>query len=501
MLAITLVIVKSRIIAGTYGSDETTDEEIRDAVSGLLDAFFGGLGAWALALGFGGALVAGAAAVLDPDRVESPAARLRRLLERPRSRAGRAARGIGALALGAFLALDSDSALRIAALLAGAWLVFFGTGELLLLLQPDEQPSTAEGARKRTLLTGGLAAGAVVIAVAVVLLVVLESADDPDRAGVTAGDGCNGSRELCDLPLNQAVFAGTHNSFSAADSPNWFIANQRHAISRQLADGVRLLLIDPHWGVESSNGRVRTDFEAEGRDRNRVAKALPPATLAAAERLAGDLGLGDTSGERELWLCHTVCELGATRMTDALGEVAEFIDANPGEVVILFLEPYVPPSAIEDAFEQAGLLDDVATLSRDEPLPTLGELVDSGKRVIVFTEQDADGSLPWYMDGFSYIQDTPLGAERVEDLSCELNRGTRDSPFLMLNHWADLFPPRRAANEPFQTRKELLGRARECAAERGLPMSLIAVDHYDLGELFDAVDRLNRERIKAARQG
>ena len=52
--------------------------------------------------------------------------------------------------------------------------------------------------------------------------------------------------ELCDLRIDQAVFGGTHNSFSAADSPGWFIANQRRTICRQLADGVRLLLIDPH---------------------------------------------------------------------------------------------------------------------------------------------------------------------------------------------------------------------------------------------------------------
>ena len=64
--------------------------------------------------------------------------------------------------------------------------------------------------------------------------------------------------------------------------------------------------------------------------------------------------------------------------------------------------------------------------------------------------------MPWYLDGFSFVQDTPLGVTKPEDLSCKLNRGGRDSPLLMLNQWADLFPPRRAANVPFQTRKELL---------------------------------------------
>jgi hypothetical protein len=30
-------------------------------------------------------------------------------------------------------------------------------------------------------------------------------------------------------------------------------------------------------------------------------------------------------------------------------------------------------------------------------------------------------------------------------------------------------------------------------------VSMIAVDHYDLGDLVDSVEQLNRERIKATR--
>jgi hypothetical protein len=244
---------------------------------------------------------------------------------------------------------------------------------------------------------------------------------------------------------------------------------------------------------------VRTDFEAEGRDQNRVAKALPPGVLAAAERLTGNLGVrAEDGGEREIFLCHTVCELGATKMSTALTDVREFLDANPGEVVILFLEPYVSPEDIAKAFDDAELTDRTAVLDRSEPLPTLGELVRRDDRLIVFTERDADGSIPWYLDGFSYIQDTPLGATEVDQLSCDLNRGSASSPLLMLNHWADVFPPRREANADFLARKEILGRAHECAHKRGLPVNLIAVDHYDLGDLIESVEQLNRERIDAA---
>jgi hypothetical protein len=312
---------------------------------------------------------------------------------------------------------------------------------------------------------------------------------------------CNGSFGLCDVRLNEAVFAGTHNSFSAADSPGWFIANQRRTIKRQLRDGIRLFLIDPHWGVEDSRGRVRTDFRAEGRDRNRVAAGLPPETLRAAERLAGRIGLGDLQGgKRKPWFCHTVCELGATRMESALTDIREFLDRNRGEVVILFVEPYLPPREIAKVFEEAGLDRYVATLERDRPLPTLGELVRQNRRVVVFTEKDADGTVPWYHDGFEFVQDTPLGAKRPSQLRCRLERGSADSPLLMLNHWADVFPPRRDANKPFLRKDFILRRARRCARERGLPVNLIAVDHYDQGDLVPAVRELNRRHVRAARR-
>jgi hypothetical protein len=500
ILAVALLILRERTLAGVYGDDQTTDAQVRAAIGGLLDAFFGDLFGWALVLGFGGALVAGAAAVLDPERAGSPYAWVRRrFIDRPQTGRGRALRGAAAILLGILVVLEPTLALEIVAVLGGAWLIFFGTGEVLLQLQrPGTAAAEGAPARRRTLATAGIVAAAVVAGGVIALLTLTSGAERPQAAAASPPGGCNGSRALCRLPLNRAVFAGTHNSFSAADSPGWFISNQPHTITRQLEDGIRLLLIDPHWGVDAGNGHVRTDFEAEGRERNKVAKALPPETLAAAERLAGRLGLGEEGGgEPEVYLCHTVCELGATKMVDALGEVRGFLDRNPGEVVILFIEPYVDPKTLAGVFEQADLSDELVTLDRDVPLPTLGELVASDQRVVVFTERDADGDPPWYLDGFSFIQDTPLGAKKVDELSCARNRGTADSPFLMLNQWADVFPPRAGANPPFQTRREILDRAHQCARRRGLPVDLIAVDHYDQGDLIPTVAELNRERIRA----
>lgn len=42
------------------------------------------------------------------------------------------------------------------------------------------------------------------------------------------------------------------------------------------------------------------------------------------------------------------------------------------------------------------------------------------------------------------------------------------------------------------SREAILARAERCERRRGLPVSLIAVDHYDRGGVVDAAAELNR---------
>ena len=105
-LAIAMIVVRERFLAGVVGEEELTDEQLQGAVGGILDAFFGDLFGWALLLALVGLVIAGAAAALDPERAEDPVARLRRrLATRPRTSAGRALRGVAAIAAGFLVAL------------------------------------------------------------------------------------------------------------------------------------------------------------------------------------------------------------------------------------------------------------------------------------------------------------------------------------------------------------------------------------------------------------
>ena len=91
------------------------------------------------------------------------------------------------------------------------------------------------------------------------------------------------------------------------------------------------------------------------------------------------------------------------------------------------------------------------------------------------------------------MQDTPLAAERPDQLGCARFRGTPDAPMLMLNHWIPPFPPSVADNA--RIGGELLReRAALCGSERGPLPNLLAVDFYERSGVIEASAELNRAR-------
>jgi hypothetical protein len=494
LLAAALALIRVPV-EGVEGTLSITDEEATAAVEGIVHAFLDDLGNWGLFLaGLGLVVSAAYASVLRTFDATSWAVRLRTFVLHPPTRRARLARAVLALLLGLFAVWSPLEAVKLLVFVAAAFLLFFGTSELLALIEPPGAREAAARARTKQVWIGAVAAGVVLVVGAGAAAVVLTQ----DRGAGESLDRrrgpltCLGSRELCDRRLNEVVLAGTHNSMAAADETGWVIANQRYGIRRQLQDGIRFFLIDAHYGVPSPEGTVRTDLEAEGTDQNRVVKALDPAAVAALERLGTSLGLGSLEGERAVYLCHTLCELGATSAVEALSDVRRFLEREPGEVVVLLMESAVTEQDLEQTFEEAGLLDLVAALDRSRPLPTLRELAEEGTRLVVLNEDPPSGDIAWIHDGFSLIQDTPLGAGSTS--SCAPSRGSRDSPLFAVNDWVDRGPPPVEANRRVQTREALLRRIRSCERYRGLAVNLIAVDHYDQGELVEVVRDLNRER-------
>jgi hypothetical protein len=218
---------------------------------------------------------------------------------------------------------------------------------------------------------------------------------------------------------------------------------------------------------------------------------MPPRALEVAERIAGPLGAGMPAGEPGLYLCHTLCELGAEPLGRELGKIADFLEAHPGTFLVLVTEDYVPEARVVAAMKAAGLAQLAATLPRHGEQPTLGKLITRGKRLVVFSEKGG-GTPAWYMPAFDYIQDTPLGAHRPDQLSCERFRGAPDSPLLLINHWIPPWPPSPRLNALIGRRSFLRRRVRRCMSARGFEGAIVAVDFYDSTSVVRVAAELNR---------
>jgi hypothetical protein len=100
-----------------------------------------------------------------------------------------------------------------------------------------------------------------------------------------------------------------------------------------------------------------------------------------------------------LHFCHTSCSLFDGGTVQAyLTTVKTFLDANPNEVLTLIFtnpEGQSLPGQWEPAFSNSGIKD-LAYVPPHLPMkqsdwPTLGEMINSGKRVVVFLDAGANG--------------------------------------------------------------------------------------------------------------
>ncbi len=299
----------------------------------------------------------------------------------------------------------------------------------------------------------------------------------PSFARAADENPCNGSDLLCNRTLDNVVLPGTHNSMSAAEN-NWSLPNQTYSITHQLDRGARALLFDTHYGEADENGTVTRIPKGEGRN-----------TDAAT------------------YMCHEFCQLGSVDLTAELGRIAQFLAANPREVMIFINQDGISPEGYAKAVEDSGLLTYVYTGSPTS-FPTLEQMIDSGQRVVMFNEQEEDtANIPWLHKAYDgtvmetpyTFPSTPESPNGGLDDPAQLNEACRPlrgpatgAPLFLMNHWVTTgVTPDIEKAKIVNTRAALVARARACEQRRGKLPNILAVDFFGAGDEVGAARELN----------
>lgn len=176
---------------------------------------------------------------------------------------------------------------------------------------------------------------------------------------------CNGHAELCTRRYSNVTFIGAHDSFAYSIDPLALARDQEVDIPTQLALGVRLLQAQAHLNRKGV-----------------------------------------------LHFCHTSCYLfDGGSVANYLKKVKTFLDANPNEVLaLLFTNP--EGLSVKDVWKPAFDNSSITPLIYVPPTiplkqsdwPTLGDMIDSGKRVVVFMDSSTNtGAVDFILPEFSMV--------------------------------------------------------------------------------------------------
>jgi hypothetical protein len=326
---------------------------------------------------------------------------------------------------------------------------------------------------------------------------------------------------------------------STAADPGWLFYEQTKSIPAQLDFGVRALLVKTHYGIPTTvnitgANAVITDSIAE--------LAVNPIDQddqysneqqAKAKELQANIKVDPNL--RDVYLCHVYCEYGATKFTTALGYTGQFLIDNPDNVIIWFIGDYVSKADTEKALREAKVFDRVWDYDPTAPMPTLGELIDAKRNIIMISE--FSGAPPaWNIRGYGVFQDTPFtfrkeselytpgsskytgtatvdgpvpatvtGADGTEQWtkdwtglpSCAPNRGTPSSPLFQINHWitpAGAAPTIGEAKD-LNSYDVLMPRVQDCMTQRGKFPTIVGVNFVEIGDALQVVNELNSGKI------
>ncbi len=198
---------------------------------------------------------------------------------------------------------------------------------------------------------------------------------------------CNGSLSLCNKQYSEVSYLTTHNAYNCSNN-GFNLPNQYLSITEQLNLGVRGFMIDVY----------------------------------------------DIFGTVSVY--HGTFALGSEPLSVILQEFNTFLTAYPNEVLTIILECYVSSTEIEVEFSGAGLLNKLYSHNEGSPWPTLQQLINDGKNIVLFTDQnDALPSQNWYNYMWTNMVETHYSVDSPSLFTHDFNRGDSINDLFIFNHF------------------------------------------------------------------
>lgn len=338
----------------------------------------------------------------------------------------------------------------------------------------------------------------------------------------------NGSKALWNKRYNDVAYAATHNGSSHMACP---VQNQDMPIAQQLKCGIRATKVHV-WNARGSNGesvpyvchgitqdlfegpyldqvidKVPSLFRGWARD---VLKQMEPVNELVRDAFKAAYGDGKKPGV--IQFNHCIFDPSRKQLVGTLKEIKNFLQDHKNEVFTLILEDHTNDLAkIALDFQSSDILPYVHAQDISKPWPTLGDMVETNKRLVVLVHGDESldySKYPWMHNIWNFAWDTEWNFSDLSALKDEskdivpkrgqqsfANRalGPKNKLFMMHHFVTPSTGGCKKSAKKVNHKSFLTARVNRLKGVAGQIPNFIQVDffQYPNSDIFDVVNALN----------